>query len=100
MISSDSHREGIGEERKLSSVISVEDKGMMWRTGVLGLSDPKVLQRTVFFFFIGMHFVLWGVEEQYSLKPAQLFRDPPDVVVYHERVYYQYTKHFNKNNQH
>ena len=98
-ISSDLHREGIGAERKSAGVITPEDEDKMWEDGALGLSPPKVLQHTVFF-YMGLHFLLRGVQEQHMLVPAQLVREPCDTAVYHSTVYYRYTEFISKNNQH
>ena len=58
-----------------------------------------MLQHTVFF-YIGLQFCLRGVQEQYELSPSQLIRYPPDMTVYNEEVYYQYTEFMSKYNQH
>ena len=55
-----------------------------------------MLQRTVFF-YLGLHFVLRGVDEQHSLV---LIRFPVDPSKYSEDVYYEYTEYISKNNQH
>ncbi len=53
------------------------------------MSTPKVLERTVFV-YIGLHFALHGIQEQYDLVPSQLIRTPADVRVYDQSVYYEY----------
>ena len=54
-----------------------------------------MLQRTVFF-YLGLHFVLRGVDEQHSLVPCQLIRFPVDPSKYSEDVYYEYTEYISK----
>ena len=85
--------------RNSDSVITEEDENTLWTKGVLGTSSPQILQHTVFF-YIGLHFCLRGVQEQYDLTPRQLTRFPPDTSIYHNGVYYQYTEFVSKNNQH
>jgi hypothetical protein len=63
-VSSELHRQGIGAVRKSAAVISVEDDICFWEKGVMGTSSPAVLQNTVFF-YLGLHFVLSGVQEQH-----------------------------------
>ena len=94
-VSNDLHREGIGAERKSAGVITPEDEDKMWEDGALGLSPPKVLQHTVFF-YMRLQFLLRGVQEQHMLVPAQLVhvREPHDMAVYHSKVYYRYTIYF------
>ncbi len=55
-VSSELHREGVGVERKSAGVISPEDEEKMWQEGAFGLSPPKVLQQTVFFYLHGHAF--------------------------------------------
>ena len=42
------------------------------------------------FFYIGMQFVLRGVQEQHNMMVSQLVRKPSDRSVYSTEVYYQY----------
>ena len=65
----------------------------------LGLSSPKVLQHTVFY-YVGLNFVLWGVQEQHDLVPAHFVRVPSDFTVHDSLVYYDYTEFISKNIQH
>ena len=58
-----------------------------------------MLHRTDYF-YIGLQFCLRGVQEQYELTPSQLIHYPPDMTVYNEEVYYQYTEFITENNQH
>ena len=51
---------------------------------------------------MGLQFVLRGGEEQHMLVhvPAQLLREPCDMTIYHNKVYYRYTEFISKINQH
>ena len=97
--SSDLHRQGVGATHKSAAVISVEDETCFWEKSVMGTSSPVVLQNTVFF-YLGLHFVLRGVQEQHDLLIEQLERVPVDVRMYSDKVYYKYTEYISKNNQH
>ena len=98
-LSSDLHSKGIGAQRRSTEIITIEDEDLFWAKGSLGSESPQMLQHTVFF-YIGLQFCLRGVQEQYELSPSQLIRYPPDMTVYNEEVYYQYTEFISKNNQH
>ena len=65
------------------------------------MSSPTVLQHTVFF-YVGLQFVLHGVQEQHDLMVSQLTRVPIDYGIYSADVYYKYTKYMyiSKNNLH
>ena len=52
------------------------------------------------FFYVGLNFVLRGVQEQYNLVPLQFTRVPQDRRVYDSSVYYEYVELVSKNNQH
>ena len=69
-VSSDLHRDGVGAVRQCASVISFEDENLFWQKGSLGHSSPVCIQHTVFF-YMGMHFVLWGLQKQHYLVPQQ-----------------------------
>ena len=56
------------------------------------MATPKTLQRTVFF-YVGLNFVLRGVQEQYDLIPSQFVRVPQDMQRYNESVYYEYREY-------
>ena len=98
-LSSELHRQGVGAVKQSAKVIDPKHEDMFWQKGLLGYSSPKVLQRTVFF-YIGLHFVLRGVQEQYDLVPLQFTREPRDQSVYNSTVYYEYVELVSKNNQH
>ena len=65
-INSELHRNRIEATCNSAQVISSEDEELFWEKGYLGTSSPIVLQRTVFF-YVGLHFVLRGVQEQHDL---------------------------------
>lgn len=71
---------------------------MLGQRPILGYTDAKILQRTVF--YVGLHFLLRGVDEQRSLVPSQIVRYPTEISAYNEDVYYEYTEFISKNNQH
>ena len=98
-VSSDLHRQGIGATKNSAPVITIEHENMFWAKQLLGYHSPKVLQHTVFF-YVGLHFVLRGIQEQYNLIPSQFKRFPPASDVYNGSVYYEYTEFISKNNQH
>ena len=98
-ITSELHRTGFGVTKKNAEVISVDLEDLCWKKGSLGTSSPTVLQHTVFF-YIGMQFVLRGVQEQHELMVSQLLRVPVDHRIYSPEVYYQYTEYISKNNLH
>ena len=95
-VSSELHRVGVGVVKKSASVISIEAEDSFWEKGSLGTSSPAILQQTVFF-YIGLQFVLRGVQEQHDLMVSQLERNGG---VYSSSVYYQYTEYISKNNLH
>ena len=88
-LSSELHRQGIGATKNSAKVIDPKHEDVFWQKSLLGFSTPKVLQHTVFF-YVGLNFVLRGVQEQYDLVPSQLTRVPQDLSVYDESVYYEY----------
>ena len=98
-LSSDLHRQGVGAVKHSAKVIDPKHEDVFWREGLLGYSSPKVLQRTVFF-YVGLNFVLRGIQEQYDLVPLQFTRVPQDRSVYDSSVYYEYVEFVSKNNQH
>ena len=98
-VSSKLHSEGVGVSKDSAVVIDVKHEDLFWEKGLLGYSTPKVLQVTVFF-YVGLNFVLRGVQEQYNLVPSQFKRIPSDCSIYNDDVYYQYSEYISKNNQH
>ena len=56
----------------------------MWADGVIGITNPKALQRAVFF-YVGKRFCIRGGEEQRRLGPSQFVRSSnPDCYTYVE----------------
>ena len=66
-VSSELHRKGIGAQRKSASVITFKDENVLWERGLLGDDSPRVLQHTVFY-YAGMQFCLWCIQEQYDMR--------------------------------
>ena len=98
-ISSELHRQGIGAKKHSAEVITSEHEDAFWKTGLLGFATPASLQRTVFF-YVGMNFVLRGIQEQHDLVQDQFVRSPSVVTQYDASVFYEYTEFVSKNNQH
>ena len=98
-LSSELHHSGISVTKNNAEVIEVEHENLFWKKGLLGISTPKVLQHTVFF-YVGLNFVLRGIQEQYDLVPSQFVRCPQDTRIYDESVYYEYREYISKNNRH
>ena len=98
-LSSQLHKDGVGVTRHSAPVITPEHEELFWEKGLLGYSSPKVLQHTVFF-YMGLNFVLRGIQGQHDLVQSQLERVPADVDVYNDSVYYRYIEFISKNNQH
>ena len=96
---SDLHRQGIGSTKNSVIVIELDDEGRFWQKDLLGFSTPKLLQYTVFL-YIGLNFVLKGVQEQHDLILSQFSHVPQDKSVYNTSVYYEYIELVSKNNQH
>ena len=95
-LSSELHRSGVGVAKNSAKVIESDHESLFWEKGLLGSSTPKVLQRTVFF-YVGLNFVLRGIQEQYDLVPSQFVRYPQDTKIYDESVYYEYREYVSKN---
>ena len=76
-------------------MIEIEHERLFWEKGLLGMSTPKILQRTVFF-YVGLNFVLRGVQEQHDLIRSQFVRVPQDMQIYDESVYYEYREYISK----
>ena len=98
-LSSELHRSGVGAIRNSAKVIEIEHERIFWGKGLLGMSTPKILQRTVFF-YVGLNFVLRGVQEQHDLIRSQFVRVPQNLQEYDESVFYEYREYISKNNQH
>ena len=77
------HNQGVGTD----IAHSVPDE--MWSVGVFADSEPKALQRAIFY-YVGKHFCVRGGSEQRSLGPSQFVRSSsPDC--------YTYVEHGSKN---
>ena len=98
-LSSELHSQGIGATKNSAEVIDPKHEDIFWEKSLIGDATPKVIQRTVFF-YVGLNFVLRGVQEQYDLVPSQFLRVPKDKNVYDASLYYEYVKFISKNNQH
>ncbi len=70
-ITSDLHREGVGLAKKSATVITFQHEYLFWEKGILGLDTPKALQRAVFY-YVGLQFVLRGIQEHHDLQVEQL----------------------------
>ena len=88
-LSSELHRSGIGVTKNSAKVIELEHENLFWRNGLLGYSTPRILQRTVFF-YVGLNFVLRGIQEQHDLVTSQFNHVPQDRGIYDASVYYEY----------
>ena len=93
------HSEGIGTNPQQSSIISIEEEDLLWRKGVMGVSNPKQLLHAVFY-YCGLYFCLRGGDEHRALKFSQFVRlvvpDPENPG--ESTVCYEYTEHGSKNN--
>ncbi len=49
----------------------VQHEDLLWEKGILGLDTPKALQRAVFY-YVGLQFVLRGIQEHHDLQVEQL----------------------------
>ncbi len=57
---------GLGHEVKKAEILDDEKISVLWRSGVLGNSNPCQLQDTVLF-LLGYHCVLCAQKEHYNL---------------------------------
>ena len=73
-----------GASIRHTAIISEDEEKKLWEYDILGLDNPKSLQRAVFY-FIGKRFCIRGFEEQRNLSPAQFIRSyNPDCDMYVE----------------
>ena len=88
-------QEGLGTNRKGSSVFTAEEEDSLWKKGVIGLDTPVKLLRAVFF-YNGINFALRGGAEHRSLKWSQVTRcsQTTDGL---SKVCYIYVEHGSKN---
>ena len=76
--------EGVGVQVKHASIITIKEENLLWEQGVLNLSNPLGLLRTVFY-SNGKVFYLRGGKEHRCLKLSQFVRHSnPDRYVYTE----------------
>ena len=81
---SPSGRGRVGTEIRHSPAFTAAEEQALWAKGVLGCTNPKNLQRAVFF-YIGKRFCVRGGEEQRRLGPSQFVRTrDPDCFTYIE----------------
>ena len=79
------HSQGVGTEVRRTPIITPEEEEKLWSTGVVGCTNPKNLQRAVFY-YVGKCFCVRGGEEQRKLGPSQFLRSTnPDCYTYVER---------------
>ena len=90
-------KQGIGSTVHHAPTIPMEHEEKFWELGLLGTDTPRVLQDTVF--YVGLHFVLRGGEEQHSLKRSQFVCFPVDTGLYDDKTYYEYAENGSKNRQ-
>ena len=67
------HCSGVGASIRHTAIISEDEEKKLWEYGILGLDNPKSLQRAAFY-FIGKRFCIRGGEEQRNLSPSQFIR--------------------------
>jgi hypothetical protein len=78
------HSDGVGTDVRHTSVFTAEEENALWSAGVLGINNPKSLQRAIFF-YIGKRFCVRGGEEQHRLGPSCFKRTQnPDCYTYIE----------------
>ena len=80
-------------------MIDLDHEDIFWQKGLFGFSSPKILQCTVFF-YVGLNFVLRGVQEHYDLIPSQFTCIPKYKTIYNMSVYCEHTELVSNNNQH
>ena len=84
----DLRSKGIGVEVCHAPIITPEEEDKLWQSGVLSITNPKALQRCVFF-YVGKCFCVRGGQEQRTLGPSNFKfianpSDDPNCVVYIE----------------
>lgn len=78
------HSTGVGTSVRHTSVITDEEEAKLWDCGILAISNPKSLQRAVFY-YVEKRFCIRGGDEQRRLGPSQFKRSSePDCVTYIE----------------
>ena len=64
------HSQGIGSTKNSSKVTELDDEDIFCQKSLLWLSTSKLLPHTMLF-YVGLNFVLRGVQEQQELIPSQ-----------------------------
>ena len=80
---------GIGANVKHTSIITMDEEQQLWDLGIINITEPLGLLRSVFY-YVGKLCCLRGGEEQRSLKISQFVRS-------HEPEMYTYTERGSKN---
>ena len=93
MVSSSLHKDGAGASKHSVPIIDSKHEDLFWERGLFGSSSPKVLQHIVFF-YVGMNFVLRGIQEQHDLAPSQLVCVQEEVTMCDDSVHCEYTDLF------
>ena len=85
----DLHCSGVGVRVRHTPIILEEEEAKLWEYGLLGVDNPKSLQRAVFY-FVGKRFCIRGgalscVSEQRALGPSNFICSyDPDCITYVE----------------
>ena len=83
--------DGVGSNSKHTEILTKEEEGRLWESGVLNSSTPMGLLRAVFF-LNGKNFCLRGRDEHRNLRISQMRR-------YYNPHKYVYTENASKNRQ-
>ena len=83
--------DGVGSNSKHTEILTKEEEGRLWGSGVLNSSNPMGLLRAVFF-LNGKNFCLRGRDEHRNLRISQMRR-------YYNPHKYVYTENASKNRQ-
>ena len=81
--------DGVGSNSKHTEILTKEEEGRLWESGVLNSSTPMGLLRAVFF-LNGKNFCLRGRDEHRNLRISQMRR-------YYTPHKYIYTENASKN---
>ena len=65
------HESAVGTKVKHIEIISKDEEGRLWDSGVMGVTSPSAMLNAVFFCY-GKNFCLHGGEEHRCLKISQL----------------------------
>ena len=96
-LSSELHSARIGATKKSTKL---KMKICSGRKVYVGTQHQKILQCTVFF-YVGLNFVLRGIQEQYDLVVSQFRRVPQDTSAYYNKsFYYKYMEFISEYSQH